>query len=571
MIAWHEFSLGLGHKVKLSLTNASFHVWMGDMAWGGYRQISAVIKSVVVRSSMSALGTLRSDAGAPSYIVWLGDLNQDAKIKTDGIKHRTRYLVLDSEISKHPPIAQALQTGCGDSSVLPESSHIVGFAALEATAQHHALLELSEEERIQRDLWRLFTQTDIHGKLYYFRVVRVKKLSMPVPLSFAATKYKRRFFGQVSTSWGREMLETALAEMSDHEFGWWQECLQMCCPEGDGIPEVVMRLPKAFLLLILERFWTRVCLPDLHKEGFFLRVGWDAFHNGEIIPRDIVRGQRLSSLFFTDQVLVDDRHMPLPPQFAVASSEGRVALHMLLQKTASAVMGCRPFTDDARNQLLLELLSAAVALEDAEAQSQLFLHRNASRAGTRRYNVSTLLNFFFLSGFLHRDRDLREALEWCIKLVLPQDQATAALKLLHGDGPHKLNVPSASTISRARFKVDVAYMLVFRDRLKAFLQQGGVKIIVQTDATFQAGKQYQITILNMIKTMDLDIIHKDPLQGLASHVVLKQCFKLSDFSVLTTCGEATSQAGSVCKSHVEHVSSSRLLIFVQLVQLTAYV
>ena len=67
-------------------------------------------------------------------------------------------------------------------------------------------------------------------------------------------------------------------------------------------------------------------------------------------------------------------------------------------------------------------------------------------------------------------------------------------------------VPSPSTLSRIRFEVDVAWMLLFRQQLDSL---GDVRIYVQTDATAQAGQQYQITILNFVKVQDLDELHKD--------------------------------------------------------------
>ena len=124
-------------------------------------------------------------------------------------------------------------------------------------------------------------------------------------------------------------------------------------------------------------------------------------------------------------------------------------------------MGCRPCQGEARDRMLLEILAASTALEDSQANLHRFLMVNASRGGTRRYSITSLLRFFILSGFLRADVDLREALESCCTLVLPQDQAEAALSLLRGDERCKLHVSSASAISRARFRVDVGGCCVF--------------------------------------------------------------------------------------------------------------
>ena len=36
----------------------------------------------------------------------------------------------------------------------------------------------------------------------------------------------------------------------------------------------------------------------------------------------------------------------------------------------------------------------------------------------------------------------------------------------------------------------------------------GLRVFVQTDATWQAKQEYQVTVLNFIDTMDLPLLHK---------------------------------------------------------------
>ena len=224
--------------------------------------------------------------------------------------------------------------------------------------------------------------------------------------------------------------------------------------------------------------------------------------------QQMLQAEPLSRLLFSmDSEWLSD--LKAAADFQVATGPGCVEMHLLLQRVASAFMGCRPCQGEARDRMLLDILAASTALEDSQANLRRFLMVNASRGGTRRYSITSLLRFFILSGFLHADVDVREALESCCTLVLPPDQAEAALSLLRGDEHYKLHVPSASAISRARFRVDVGWMLCFRSQLRDFLRSGGVKVLVQTDATFQAGKHYQITILNVIKNMDLPDLHKD--------------------------------------------------------------
>ena len=444
--------------------------------------------------------------GNAYVMVWLADFAHDVKMKPNHNQgFRTKYVLLDAEISKFHDVAKATaSSNCAR--VYPEGSHIVAIAALEPLGQHHALRTLADEERVQRDLWRFFVQSSLHGKMSYFRVVRVKLLALPVPLHMAASKWKKRFFAKADAGWGMRNLTSNMQDMSREEQVWWMEQCQQCSPEG--VPLVALRLPRPILSLVLASHWTRVAVPDASQDGFFLRAGWDAFPDAAAtLQRQLFQGEPCCRLLFSNDDPLEG--LKTVEDFQVANGPGRAELHLLLQRVASAFMGCRPCQGEARDRMFLELLAAGTALEDSEADLCRFLLTNAASGGTRRYSVSSLLNYFILSGFLHRDADLREALESCCKLVLPADQANAALSLLHGDGHYKLNVPSASTISRARFKVDVAWMLVVRDQLKACLLNGGVKLFVQTDATFQAGKQYQITILNIVKNMDIPMLSKD--------------------------------------------------------------
>ena len=116
--------------------------------------------------------------------------------------------------------------------------------------------------------------------------------------------------------------------------------------------------------------------------------------------------------------------------FQVATGPGCVEMHLLFQRVASAFMGCRPCQGEAGDRMLLEIMAASAEMEDSQANLRGFLMVNASRVGARRYSITSLLRFFTLSGFLHADVDLREALESCCTLVLPQNHAGAALSLL---------------------------------------------------------------------------------------------------------------------------------------------
>ena len=193
--------------------------------------------------------------------------------------------------------------------------------------------------------------------------------------------------------------------------------------------------------------------------------------------------------------------------FAPTTTAGRHALKKVLQDAAGAVNGCDPLDRARREELLQNLLSAAEAIQEAEDSHMTFSRLHLTGRHSHRYNVTALLQYFFISGFLRSDSDLCEVIEWCCQVALPKDVSECALAFIRGAEGSTFRVPSAATLSRARFKV-VAWMLIFRKHLESL---GELKIVVQTDATAQAGRQYQITIVNFVQVSDLQMLHKDRL------------------------------------------------------------
>ena len=178
--------------------------------------------------------------GVKQYIVFLSDLARDTKLKVSRARtaqHRTQDVVIDSEKSTYPPMEQLLKEV--DRGIYPRDAagQSVAAAVLEPVCRHHALLQLSDMERLQRDVWRFLVCENLHGRIFYFRIVRLTKLRLPVPLTAAAFKYKRRFVGFVNQNWADLILQND-SVATEAERAWWATYV------ADTGLRVLLRLPR---------------------------------------------------------------------------------------------------------------------------------------------------------------------------------------------------------------------------------------------------------------------------------------------------------------------------------------
>ena len=441
----------------------------------------------------------------PQYVVWLANLPRNTKLYVRDQTKRTKYAFINREIQEHSGIAAALSQFAA---VYPPGSQVVALAAIEPVAIHHALLELAEEERQQREAWRFLTSHSLQGQLYYFRVIKVEMLALPLPVELIASQYKKQLFGVVDESWSRHAF--ASLKLSAAEVNWWRQVhgsLQDPC--------ILLRLPAAILTLVTNGDWTRLAVPDLSKD-FTFRAGWDVFAGEPNIRAQfsLLQPSSLRPILAereSDEQRVVDDGAGDANRFMLSSAAGQVNLQDLLRTVAGSLTGCQPCDQLQREHLLRDLLAAAEAVELARDNRMIFERLHLSRLFCQRYNIASLLRFFFISGLLRNDTDLREVIELCISVALPKDVADSALAFLRGLTGSDFRVPSAATISRTRFRVDTAWMILFREQLQKMLNDGGVRLYVQTDATAQAGRQYQITLINIVRAGELDQLHKDRL------------------------------------------------------------
>ena len=128
-----------------------------------------------------------------------------------------------------------------------------------------------------------------------------------------------------------------------------------------------------------------------------------------------------------------------------------------------------------------------------ELRDHLNLH-TTGKGRTTAYKISYLTRCFFPCDTLPNAASLKKALYWASRVILPP---TAAYVIQRSLDAERSAVPSPSTISRLRGRIDVAWMMVWRKRLKEWLAHGLV-VYPGTDSSPQGGRDYHKLLLDVI-------------------------------------------------------------------------
>ena len=121
--------------------------------------------------------------------------------------------------------------------------------------------------------------------------------------------------------------------------------------------------------------------------------------------------------------------------------------------------------------------------------------------GSKRvYGVHMAINALVFSGLISNDHKLRETIISSLRLSLPPVLLEPMLVLLEGTA---LRFPSPSTLSRWRFVLDAAYMLIMRD-----MNQADFYRYWMIDSSTQGGTDYELQYVCFVE--------KSSMQTLAS-------------------------------------------------------
>ena len=480
---------------KLEMKTKSVDHWIGEN----------VFHIAELFSCVRGAPTLAMQGPGPAYyqVVWLASFSDGKRTATD-CRVRHKWLNKEAETERH--VRQTLADFDAGKSYNHFPGHqICGLALLSPRSCHHALLPLDEQMQSQHNMWSMLNGSPMDGNLYYFQVLQCDSTLYGVPLDDTRTGRTTCFF-HLDHAWAQRSFTTDILGITQARLN------RLKFHTGGVAPTLTLRLPKAVAFLVISHKWSTVAVPDSLQQ-INLMAGWDSRH---VRKRDVRNELRQLKQALDESVSFPMVHALAnadPQPFDVVSQCGKAEMQRLLQETALFLVQGRPMTDEARCDLHVKLLSAAQALQKAEISVNIFRQDGNFLHKARKFSAIRLLEYFWVSGALSNDRDLRETLKQACLVSMPTEEGKHAAAFIEGGGHERLRVPSASTISRVRGRLDTAWMLYFREhvvtpKLKC-CGGSGVRVFVQTDATWQARQEYQVTVLNLVDHAHLLQLHKD--------------------------------------------------------------
>ena len=115
------------------------------------------------------------------------------------------------------------------------------------------------------------------------------------------------------------------------------------------------------------------------------------------------------------------------------------------------------------------------------------------------FRVGHLVEVMLCSMFLKSDQSLGQALMTAASLLLPRALADAWIQKLSDDPD--LYMPSPAILSQRRAALDMGFALFQQAQIKQALQSGAF-LYAMTDSSPQGGRDYEITVLDMILASD---------------------------------------------------------------------
>ncbi|CAK9065537.1 unnamed protein product [Durusdinium trenchii] len=399
-----------------------------------------------------------------------------------GTVFQTRRCNLNVAASTSGIKSECEQRGLDWKTELPD--HILTAALVEPHFAYDSLRLLTHEEALQLDMYRrLFpAKESMHGVLTFFNIKAQVQLQEPMPVQRVGVRKNRTFFQTLQEGQLDRLLEL-LSDFSQTPIPeWLTDALRNNLAEG------MVQLPGLVARLCASGAWTTFAVCDLKSSLF---KGWS-----------------VGSLWVPDQLPIT--RFPPPPRIeniVEADIASKYARHLQelfngmdqeMQRDMPAGM-----TQD------LHVLTASLQQHVSGMQVAYGHDEAVIQAGQDSYNVFYLLHCFVLCDLLKSDKSLEEAVQHACRIALPKHIQDVVLNMLRNK---KRPVPSPSTVSRLRLKLDVGWMMMTRNTIDKMLNvEGGVVVNCMVDSSPQGGHDYELLQVSIVRKRDLAQLHVDIL------------------------------------------------------------
>ena len=92
-----------------------------------------------------------------------------------------------------------------------------------------------------------------------------------------------------------------------------------------------------------------------------------------------------------------------------------------------------------------------------------------------------------------------------MQIICPRGLAEQWTREVQAD----MSIPSPTTMSRVRARVDASWMIIFRQLMARKFAAGGVAMYVVWDASPHGGRDYQMGVADIVSVKDLAQMHCD--------------------------------------------------------------
>ena len=416
---------------------------------------------------------------------------QTVSVKLQAAQKTKRKTLHMNESSLTPFVLREL--GADGIAALPPAGHMVAALLIQPSFMYDHLCLLSPHEREQYAFWLGQADLDMEGKLGYFSIRDVWALPAPQPAHLENVKSHLVVMeaGQADL-----IIQTAL-DVDDED----DEHVQTEPPDWiDSESRMCVRVPTSHAWLCTQKRWSSFALA-LRGRTSLRNPAW----------------RELDAAFPA---------VPWPSSGQVFSPECSYEIAQSLRRTAQEIAAT---SDDPTAELARYHRWASMMQRTHDQLDPIGLFRLAKdfrgalddvAPKNLGYKVSFLLQCVVMSHMLRDSGQLMYSIRSVVQLIVPPAISAVILERLSAEDPLRLDLPSPSTLTRARFALDTAYMSYCRAQMKSSFAKGGCKRYYMMDSSPQGHRDYELISVMSIETQDLDGMFQaaSALVTISSHV-----------------------------------------------------
>ena len=450
-------------------------------------------------------------------VVWLVDLPNMIRIRnvaaSKGTLLENRHIerLYPNQIALDMETVQKLEdSGINWNFEVDDPVCVRALVHIEADEMHHDLKLLTEHQRLHRDYFaRLSFGKSNVGHQSYFKVLGY--IGLPNPIELPALRQDRCFLSPLPGSFVYSLFDDMTAKY-EHDLPDWIFRASVWC----------LRTARPFAALVTKGFMNSLSVCNLGLARDELKgcqsfvVGWpDASvrRSKRYKPQDDNHSE-----YYDHQNELAVVHDQFPPCKYSPPSDDLLATcatldKRFIQQTFECVRDLIRCVDASGTVVPSDVMQhlhdhASGWQAYADRLSEFEATRLTVQAYNKKYSIVTLIHTFLACGYLKSDGQIRDACQWMLRACLPKDIAEHMVKHLISE-EDRLRLPSKSTMSRLRGRVDVAWMLTFRSILHNMILDGGVVMYPMVDSSPQAGRDYEMLVVNIVAAKFLAELHVD--------------------------------------------------------------